>query len=135
MVENPGLVNQWCGLCKYFESTEKDVGKCRRYPPQMVVLQESGVQQGMDPVSKQIVSRNVMVQKPIGFFPTMKQEDIGCGEFKAREKGFPEVSIQEMVSYLNKRNPDHKGEYTLVELANAGRVIQAERIRDENVQG
>lgn len=90
--------NQSCGKCIFWERHEPPqspvpngvdpnqtivIGKCRRYPPQIVVLTEMGVESGVDPSTGLYTSsRPVITNNVRGQFPTMGEDSIGCGEFQ-----------------------------------------------------
>jgi len=77
------LNQQCCKNCKFFEQIEnKDVGRCRRFPPQVLVLVSTQDQPRMDPRTKEISQQRVQVQKVEGHFPLMENNSIGCGEYQ-----------------------------------------------------
>jgi hypothetical protein len=79
------MVEQNCGTCLFFRPMTPEAGECRRMPPQVVVLQQSGTQPTMDQRTGVIAERPVIVQKPQGVFPALKTLDPGCGEYLMRE--------------------------------------------------
>lgn len=74
------MVEQCCGTCVFFRRMNEEAGECRRMPPQVVVLQQSGVQPVVN-AAGMIGEQKVIVQKPTGVFPALKVDDPGCGEY------------------------------------------------------
>lgn len=79
------MVEQSCGSCVFFRPMTEEAGECRRQPPQVVVLQQSGTQPQLDPRTGVIREQPVVIQKPQGVFPALRIEDPGCGEYQPTE--------------------------------------------------
>lgn len=69
---------QCCGKCSFYNS----LGECRRNPPQLIAIHS------IAEVEMKDIQRGLIVVKPQlqvraqAFFPMMKAEDYGCGEYK-----------------------------------------------------
>lgn len=77
---------QQCGDCVFWDNSGPDqsnpsLGKCRRYPPQMVVIQEIGNVTVMDHGIIKQTGQQQLIQKIRGEYPVLKFNDMGCGEF------------------------------------------------------
>ena len=83
--------DQSCKKCIYWsEIVGTEVGKCRRYPPQMLAIQDTSNTQSLDLKTGMLLGQRPQSHVVIrGEFPVLSKDDIGCGEFKHKDHREP----------------------------------------------
>lgn len=83
-IEDPPLPSgQCCGKCDHYYRVKSE---CRRNPPQIIAIHALGEVEDRDVRLAQIVIKPQLLCRAQGFFPMMKPEDPGCGEFNYRKE-------------------------------------------------